>query len=45
MESKEYSIIRRVREVPDIPTQTLKAPDLEKIFSHRSSDQYGQYAD
>lgn len=30
MESKEYSILRRVREVPDIPTQTLKVPDLEK---------------
>ena len=30
MESKEYSIIRRFREVPDIPTQTLKVPDLEK---------------
>ena len=30
MESKEYSILRRVRDVPDISTQMLKVPDLEK---------------
>lgn len=30
MELKEYSILRRVRDVPGIPTQTLKVPDLEK---------------
>lgn len=30
MESKEYSIIRRVRDVPGILTQTSKVPDFEK---------------
>lgn len=30
MESKEYSILHRVRDVPDISTQMLKVPDLEK---------------
>ena len=30
MESKEYSIICRVRNVPDILMQTSKVPDFEK---------------
>lgn len=30
MESKEYSIIHRVRDIPNIPVQISKVSDLEK---------------
>ena len=32
MESKEYSIIRRVRDVPGIPSQTLEVPDFDRVY-------------
>lgn len=32
MELKEYSIIRRVRDVPGILTQTSKVPDFDRVF-------------
>lgn len=32
MELKEYSIIRRVRDVPGIPTQTSKVPDFDRVY-------------
>lgn len=32
MESKEYSILHRVRDVPGIPTQTLEVPDFDRVY-------------
>ena len=31
MESKKYSIIRRVRDVPGTSMQTVKAPDFDRV--------------
>ena len=32
MELKEYSIIRRFRKVPGIPTQASKVPDFDRVY-------------